>query len=102
MVPVAEPNGWARTSAHINEKREDDETGDCDDLDRSEDEFCFTIDADGEDVEAKNQNDDYGNPRRGCDAVIPVADEFSSSRDFDSLSDTPDVPWKLISMEGRV
>jgi len=65
MVPVTKANGTSRTSADIDEEGEDDETHDGDDLEGGKAELGFTVYRYGEDVEAKDDDDDYGDPDCG-------------------------------------
>jgi hypothetical protein len=90
VMPVSESQAslfWRTTE--IDDEREDQETDDCDDLDTSEDEFRFTIDRNGEDVETEDDSDDDGDPCGNIDipSTVPELNDNRGSRYFGAKSD---------------
>lgn len=93
VLPVTETNaitGWATTK--IEDECKEDETDNCDQLDTGEDEFCFTIDGDSEDVQGHDENDDQGNPDCIVHGIWPVLNEQYGSGNFDTEGDGAVVP----------
>jgi hypothetical protein len=83
---------WSTTE--INDESHDQETDDCDDLDTGEDEFGFTIDGNGEDVEADDEDNDDRDPYCDADVVCtwPVANNNRSGGDFGTEGDCRRIP----------
>lgn len=78
----------------INDESHDQETNDSDDLDGCEDELSFTIDLDGEDVQANDESDDESDPRRNRDVLraLPILNDDGGGRDFGTESDCRSIP----------
>jgi hypothetical protein len=86
---------WSTTE--INNESHDQKTNNCDDLDTGKDKLGFTIDGNGEDIEADNDDNNYGDPC--CDAdigcTVPVSDDNRSGRNFGTESDGGIIPVLL-------
>ena len=82
------------SAAKINDESHDQETNDGNDLDGCEDELGFTIDLDGEDVQADDESDDESNPRRNRDVLCawPILNDDRGGRDFGTESDCRVIP----------
>lgn len=95
VLPVVEAKTTlGRTSAKVNAECHDQETDNGDDLDRGEQEFGFTIDGDGEDIQAHNEHKDNGDPGSDVDvdSTGPVLDNDRRGGDFSAESDSARIP----------
>ena len=102
MLPVSEAKSvvvWS--TAKINNESHDQQTNDGDDLDGSEDKFGFTVDLDGENVQADDESDDESDPDCDTDVIrtLPVLDDDGGSRDFGTESNCRIVP--VLFEEGK-
>ena len=70
-----------------------------DDLGTGENEFGFTIDGNGEDVQANDEDDDDGDPRGDVDSdgALPELDDERCGRDFGAESDGAGIPVLKLS-----
>ena len=78
MLPEAESQTVVLGStAKIDDEGQEQEANNRYYLDTGEDEFGFTIDLDGEDIQADNHNDDYRDPGSNVDisGTLPVLDD---------------------------
>jgi hypothetical protein len=78
MFPEAESQTVVRGStAKIDDESQEQEANNRDYLDTGKDEFCFTIDLNGEDIQADNHKDDYRDPSSNVDVsrTVPVLDD---------------------------
>jgi hypothetical protein len=83
VLPVAKTaTVVVRTSAEVNNEGHDQETDNGDDLDTGEDELGFSINGDGEDIQANDDDEDDGDPCSRTNLVVPVPDQDSSSGKF--------------------
>ena len=100
MLPETETETVVRGStAKINNESHDQKTNNCDDLDTGKDKFGFTIDGDGEDIEADDDDNNYGDPCCDTDigCTVPVSDDNRGGRDFGTESDGRSIPVLLKS-----
>lgn len=82
MLPVSESESvvfWS--TAKINDESHDQKTNNCDDLHTGKNEFGFTIDGNGENVETDDENDNEGDPNSDADVIraMPVSDDDRGS-----------------------
>ena len=82
------------SAAEINDECHDQQTDDGDDLDGREDELGFTVDLDGEDVQAEDDADDEGDPRRNSDVLRawPILNDDGGGRNFGAEGDCRGIP----------
>ena len=78
---------WSTTK--INNESHYQKSDNGDDLDAGENKFGFTIDSNGEDVQADNQDDDEGDPGGDIDVIstAPELNHDGGSGDFRAQGD---------------
>jgi len=100
VLPETETKTVVRGStAKINNESHDQKTNNCDDLDTGKDKFGFTINGDGEDIEADDEDNNYGDPCCNTDigCTVPVSDNNRGGRNFGTESDGRSIPVLLKS-----
>ena len=82
------------STAEIDNESHEQQTNHCDDFETGEDEFGFTVDLDGEDVQAEYEKDEEGNPysHRNVVCAMPVLDDDRCCRDLGAEGDRRGVP----------
>lgn len=95
ISPVVETKArLAWNTAEVDDEGEDEKADDGDDLDGGKDEFGFSIDGDGEDVETEDQNNDDGDPSGdiGVPGALPKLDDGGSSGNFGAQGNGAGIP----------
>jgi hypothetical protein len=86
---------WSTTE--INDESHNQKANDCDNLHTGEDKFGFTVNLDGEDIQADDDSDDEGDPGGNSNVLgpRPVLNYDGGSRYFGTESDCAGIPVLL-------
>lgn len=95
MLPETETKTivfWSTTK--IDNEGHDEKTNNCNDLDTGKDEFSFTIDLDGKDIQADYEHDEDRDPDCNTDLSfgIPKSNDNGGGRNFGTKSDSRRIP----------
>lgn len=83
-----------RSTTKINDECHDEQTNDSDDLYTGKYEFGLAIDCNGEEIEAKNKDDDEGDPYCNTDVLsaLPVVDNDGGGGNLSTESNRGGIP----------